>query len=412
MERSRLKHLLVSYSTGSISQVDMNVLLDYVSQHHGDTNLDALLEEVLEETDAETNLPVDSEALYRRIITHPQFAEKPRSMRRTYWWWTGVAAASLAFVFFIFRDSSFRESGNEQKQKLAQVATETRRTVTAASTDKPILRLADGRVIDLDSMSNGLLAMEGGTQIRLEGNALHYEGEAVDANGQMIRNTIITPKGRQYQVVLPDGSKMWLNAATTLIYPVRFVGERREVEIMGEAYFEVKKANNWPFIVKTKSQQVEVLGTSFNVSAYDDDASTKTTLVEGSVKVSSGGGPTGAQTTGAQTRSFDHSATLRPGQQAVTRKGVGNISVNAIDVEDAVSWKENLFVFNNEEISEVMKKVTRWYDVEVEYMDGMAGKRIGGSIPRFDKIEELMDALQATKVLQYKIKGGIVVIMK
>lgn len=400
MERNRLKQLLMDYSTGSINQVEMNVLLDYVSVHHGDTSLDELMDELMEETNAKTDLPVDSEALYRRIIAHARFIEKPVSSRRKYWWWTGAAAALVISVFFLFRDSR----PGELQQGVVQLETKMQRTVTVAPTDKPILRLADGRVIDLDSVSNGLLAMEGGTQIRLEGNALRYEGEAIDASGRVMRNTISTPKGRQYQVVLPDGSRMWLNAATTLIYPVRFASEKREVEIMGEAYFEVKKANNWPFIVKTRSQQIEVLGTSFNVSAYDDDEATKTTLAEGSVKVSLAG------PSSANTQSFE--TTLRPGQQAVTRKGNGNIWIDAIDVDDVVSWKENLFVFNNEEISEVMKKVSRWYDVEVEYLDGMAGKRIGGSIPRFENIDELMDALQATKVLHYKIKGGIVVIMK
>ena len=401
MEKSRLKQLLIAYSTGTINAADMDALLDYVAGYHDGPQLNALLEELLEETEAHADLPIDSDALYRRIIAHPRFVEKPISARRRYWWWSGAAVVLLTSLFFIHRWTDVRTDNVS-----GGPITETTRTVTTAPTAEPVLRLADGRVIDLDNMSNGLLAVEGGTRIRLEGNALHYEGDLVGTDGEIIRNTIVIPKGRQYRVVLPDGSKIWLNAASKLVYPVRFASDKREVEIAGEAYFEVEKAADWPFIVKTSSQQIEVLGTRFNVSAYDDDESIKTALVEGRVKVTAvGTGDEGAQQS-------NYPTILKPGQQAITTKGKGNINVSTIDTEEAVSWKENLFVFNDEEISEVMKKVSRWYDVEVEYRDGMAGKRIGGSIPRFGNVEELMDALQATKVLHYQMEGGVVIIMK
>ncbi len=400
MEKSRLRQLLIDYSTGTINEKDLEVLLDYVAGHQHHADLDRLLEELLEETDATNELPVDADALYQRIVEHQQFSHKATGSRNRYWWY---AAAVMLFltVGVLMRQVVVNEPDVVNNESSALT-----RTTTSTPSDKPILRLADGKVIDLDSADNGMLAVEGGTQITFDGRALHYQGESVDANGEIIQNTIITPKGRQYQLVLPDGSKIWLNAASSLTYPVKFKKNVREVEVTGEAYFEVEQAKDWPFIVKTASQRIEVLGTYFNVSAYDDDQNTKTTLVKGSVKVST------MASAAIAIQAPGQSTILRPGQQAVTLKGKSNIDVGMIDTEEAVSWKENLFVFNNEEISEVMKKVSRWYDVEITYLDGMAGKRIGGSIPRFEQLEHLMDALEATGLLHYKMEGGVVVVMK
>lgn len=398
MEKSRLRQLLTDYSVGTISGPDLETLLDYVATHHGDTDLDSLLAEMLEDTELDFDLRVDSEGLYRRIVEHPRFSEQPETLKRRQWWWYGAAAAVLITgVMLLIQTDPVNEP-----DRAVSVPSVVTRTVTTAPSDRPILRLAGGEVIDLDSASNGMLAVEDGTQIIFDGKALHYEGELVDANGEIMRNTIVTPKGRQYQLVLPDGSRIWLNAATTLTYPVKFSKNKREVEIRGEAYFEVEKTADWPFIVKTTSQQIEVLGTHFNVSAYDDDELAKTTLVEGRVKVASS----------SEGRLASREKVLKPGQQAITLRGSDHITIGGIDTEEVISWKENLFVFNNEEISEVMKKVSRWYDVEVEYLDGMAGKRIGGSIPRLSHVEELMEALKATGLLHYKMKGGTVVVME
>jgi len=398
MKKSKLRQLLTDYSIGTISGRDLEMLLDYVAKHHGDSDLDSLLAEMLEDSEQDFDLPVDSEGLYRRIVEHPRFLEQPGVLKRRQWWWYGAAAVvSIVGGGLLLQ----LEYVNEPEVVEAAPSLVTR-TVTTTPSDRPLLRLASGEVIDLDSASNGMLAVEDGTQIIFDGKALHYEGELVDANGEIMRNTIVTPKGRQYQLVLPDGSRIWLNAATTLTYPVKFSKNKREVEIRGEAYFEVEKTADWPFIVKTTSQQIEVLGTHFNVSAYDDDELAKTTLVEGRVKVASS----------SEGRLVSREKVLKPGQQAITLRGSDHITIGGIDTEEVISWKENLFVFNNEEISEVMKKVSRWYDVEVEYLDGMAGKRIGGSIPRLSHVEELMEALKATGLLHYKMKGGTVVVME
>jgi len=403
MDSSKLKRLLAEYAAETISKPDLLALLDYVSTMSDDGQLDQLMDELLDDMDTDTDLSVDGEILYRRITNNPLFNGKANLSR----WRSLVGLAAAVLLIACTFAWNWHKRGNSETTDKEHSVT---RTVTKAPADKPLLRLADGRIINLDSVSGGILASEDGMQITLEGNRLHYQGEITrDEHGKILKNTVITSKGRQYQVVLPDGSKMWLNAATTLTYPVQFDRDKREVEINGEAYFEVEKAEDWPFIVKTETQCIEVLGTHFNVSAYAGDRKAKTTLVEGSVKISQLMQQAVPFSAGPGTRPF---LILTPGQQATTYRDREGINVQTVDPLEVVSWKENLFVFNNEEISEVMKKVSRWYDVEVIYHDGMAGKRVGGSIPRFERIEELMDALMATGLLRYKMEGGIVVIME
>lgn len=405
MEKGRLRQLLIDYSTGSISGPDLNVLLDYVAKHHGDADLDSLLEEMLQDTETDDHLAVDSEDLYQRIIEHPWFTEQPLKARKRRWTWYGAAAILLLGCGLLFSQGESLINSVKEGRFLVESVT---KTVTTAPTDKLILQLANGEKIDLENAASGVLATEGGTEIILQGGVLRYQNMLPAAGDRFLKNIIVTPKGRQYRVVLPDGSKVWLNAASRLVYPVAFAHDRREVEIAGEAYFEVEKASRWPFVVKTKSQQVEVLGTHFNVSAYDDDNDVKTSLVEGAVKVSA----IDPSATFNEREANTESIILKPGQQAVTHMGKRNLKITEVDPYEVVLWKDSLFTFHNEEISAVMKKVSRWYDVEVHYLDGMAGKRIGGGIPRFEHVEELMDALQATGVLHYQMKGGVIVIMK
>lgn len=403
IEKDELRQLMAQYVSGTIRPVDLDRLLDYVSLRHKDSDLDAVMQEVLEEMTVDDELFIDTASLYQRITTHPKFNEGSMKKTTGKWWWLSSVAASLLLgmgLFFYYQGDGYK--GDD----LAPVSSteEVLHTVTSSPSDRPILRLADGTEIDLDQVAEGLLATENGMQISLKGTELHYEGDVADTETSVIKNTIITPKGRQYQVLLPDGTKLWLNTATTITYPVKFAPDIREVEISGEAYFEVQKAADWPFIVSAKNQVVEVLGTRFNISAYEDDVLTKTTLVEGRVKVS--------LMQDLLTQSSDNSTVLSPGQQAIIPDGIETIKINHIETEEVVSWKSNLFVFFDEEISEVMKKVSRWYDVEVEYRDGMAGKRIGGTIPRFEQLSELMDALEATGLLHYQMKGGKILIMK
>lgn len=403
MELSRLKQLLVDYMSNNLTDRELDELMDYVAQirdNGSDNDIDSMLEQLLVTFQDEPEYSVDSNQLFQNISDRLDLNAGTLKYRRLIVWSAAAVLAGLVFAgSLIFKRIGDNETG--QGNSSAEIAY----TRTTAPTDRPVLCLSDGRIIDLDSASAGLLAEDMGIEISVSGNEIYYEGTPMDDQGNVLKHKIITPKGRQYQVILPDSSRMWLNAASSVTYPVRFAREKREVELTGEAYFEVRKAKDWPFIVVTPKQEIVVLGTNFNVSAYDDEDQ-RTSLVKGSVQV--------FLVDPAHPSDHDGSkgTILRPGQQAVTAKGRSTIRVQAVDAESVAAWKDNLFVFNDEEVSDAMRKISRWYDVEVKYLDGMAGKRIGGSVPRYADIRELMDALSATGILTYELKGGMVTIMK
>ncbi|WP_316798353.1 FecR family protein [Pedobacter frigidisoli] len=249
--------------------------------------------------------------------------------------------------------------------------------------NKAILTLANGRVVDLDQAKNGEIASQHGIIIRKSHNGqLEYEIQE-DASGLAGSNTISTPRGGQYQVSLPDGTKIWLNAATSLKYPSAFASNERVVELNGEAYFEVAKDQKRPFRVKTAQQTVEVLGTHFNINAYRDEPSTKTTLLEGSVKVNH---------TGTEVR-------LNPGDQArLTLANNALTTIRDVDVEQETAWKNDVFSFNDDDLKTVMRQISRWYDIDVVYQGKISNDRYFGEIPRNNNLSEVFKILELNHV--------------
>ncbi|MDF2188893.1 FecR family protein [Paraflavitalea sp. CAU 1676] len=291
-------------------------------------------------------------------------------------------------------------------------------TVVAADTmaapilpggNKATLTLADGRTIILDTAGNTTLAQQGGTRIIKLGNGqLAYKDASLqEANGPVLFNTIRTPNGGQYEIILPDGSHAWLNAASILRFPTVFTGAERKVQLTGEAYFEVAKNAQMPFRVYTTDAQqqeqgmVEVLGTHFNVNAYPDDPIVKTTLLEGKVKVSNG------QAANRQP------VILRPGMQSIfsndPQRG-GDIQVQQVDTDEVVAWKNGLFNFNNADIKTVMRQLARWYDVEVVYEGPLSKEKFEGEIPRNSTLNEVFKILELSAV-HFKVEGRKVTVM-
>ena len=252
------------------------------------------------------------------------------------------------------------------------------------------LTLADGRKISLTDAKNGQLAEQSGIKINKTADGqLEYTISNSDNSSQSISyNTIETPAGGQYQINLPDGSKVWLNSASSLRYPVRFVGKERRVEISGEAYFEVAHNSRMPFKVANASQTVEVLGTHFNIMAYPDETSTKTTLLQGSVKIIK----------------ENKSIIISPGQQ--TRVKDGNIDVVNVDVNEATAWKDGYFMFKSEDIQSIMRQISRWYNLEVTYQGNFPEKVFGGKISRSRNVSEVLEILESTGSIHFKIIPG------
>lgn len=271
-----------------------------------------------------------------------------------------------------------------------------------AGDNKAILTLGDGTKIILDDAQNGILANQGGNSIlkTAEGELIYsFSNETSNQSTErkadnIIFNTIETPKGGKFQVILPDGSKVWLNAASSLRFPTAFSGSKRHVELKGEAYFEVAHDDSKVFEVNTRNQVVQVLGTHFNINAYSDEPTVNTTLLEGSVRVSD--------------LRTNISQLLKPGEQSKLSERIEVINVK--NTSEAVAWKEGYFQFDEADIKTVMRQIERWYDVSVIYEGEVPNYRFGGEIERSLSLLQVLKILEKTKV-HFRLEGREVIVM-
>lgn len=264
--------------------------------------------------------------------------------------------------------------------------------------NQAILTLADGSNIGLNDEGQGTILSQRGLEVTRNG-----AGEiAYRANDDLVptTNVIATPRGGQYQLVLDDGTKVWLNAQSSIKFPTRFAGETRTVNITGEVYFEVAKNKDKPFLVRTPNQQIEVLGTQFNVNTYTDEITEKTTLIEGSIKV-------------ARIRKGiaekDSDKLLKPGQEASLTGKSDLITIGIADTEAAISWKNGYFKFDKADIQMVMRQISRWYNVDVKYVGEMSNDLFVGKIKRSEDIGDVLRILERSKI-NTSIKGRTIII--
>ncbi|MGN6396664.1 MAG: FecR family protein [Mucilaginibacter sp.] len=263
-------------------------------------------------------------------------------------------------------------------------------------TNKAVLTLANGKQLNLSDASNGHLYQQQGVKIIKSQSGqvvFDYSGDEAVAE----QNTITTPNGGQWRIKLPDGSQVWLNAASSLTFPTSFHHSvNRIVKLSGEGYFEVAKDATHPFIVISGNQQVEVLGTHFNINSYPDEPAMKTTLLEGRVKVSLPG--------------HKNDRVLEPGKQAVVTSN--GIEINNVDTDVAIAWKQGDFRFDAEPVSSAMRKLARWYNVEVQYQGQVKDEKIDGIVSRNKNISQVIKALEATKTVHFKLEGRRITVMK
>lgn len=254
----------------------------------------------------------------------------------------------------------------------------------------PVLTLASGKQISLDSLQNGLVASDGGADIAFKDQQLSYDPAGMQS-GAGGNNTITTPKGRQFKIVLADGTQVWLNAASTLVFPTLFSGSRRTVEVTGEAYFEVAENATAPFhVMVAGAAEIQVLGTRFNVDAYPNDH-IKATLMQGAVRVKATT-PTGA------------SVMLAPGEQA-RLGGNQKIVVKKVDTDAVMAWRNGIFNFDGVALKDVMAELARWYDIEVVYQNGIPDIRFFGELSRSLPLADVIKALEESKV-HVKLEGN------
>lgn len=329
-------------------------------------------------------------SIYRRL----QKSIRDQQPKKMQWYKLPLAAAIALMTVGAGIYLYFNTSPDSTKQH-TQIANK-----IVAGSNKAILTLSDGKQIVLTDVNNGELAEQGNTRIsKTAGGKIIYQPSSAPGSGAedraVVYNTVSTPRGGQFQVVLPDGSHVWLNSISSITYPSSFSGKERVVQLKGEAYFEIAKNPEKPFKVDViGKQQIEVLGTHFNVEAYLEDHEIKTTLLEGSVKLM------------AQNKQVK----LKPGQIAVNDLN-RNLIIKQADIEEVMAWKNGLFVLNDVNLRDVMKKASRWYDVDVEYQGNISNKKLWGTMSRYKDITELLDNIAITSSLRYKIDGRRVILM-
>ena len=325
------------------------------------------------------------------------FAELPEltstgSPKRGWVRWMSVAAAVLIVVsvgWYMWQGKTKPTIVAEHQTPVA--------TVIPAGGNKATLTLADGTVIDLDKAGNGTIATEGKTTVnKKEDGQLEYKSVTSTKQAAVTYNVLSTPRGGQYQLLLPDGSKVWLNAASSIKYPTAFVGNERKVEVSGEAYFEVKTDVSKPFkvAIDSKGGEITVVGTKFNVNAYEEEEFTKTTLLEGRV----------------QFNLNNAAVSLKPGQQAKLNKETKNLEkLDKADVDEAMAWHNGNFQFNNADLPTMLRELSRWYNVDVEYKGIIPERQFVGTIPRSLSLANVLTLLQNQNV-HFKIDGGKIIV--
>jgi transmembrane sensor len=257
--------------------------------------------------------------------------------------------------------------------------------------NKAILTLANGKQVVLTGANNGIIAKENQATInKTKDGQIVYDGTAT-TNEAVLFNTTATPRGGRFDLTLSDGPKVTLDAASSIRYPVAFNGSERKVEITGQVYFEVAHNKSKPFLVTTKGQTVEVLGTHFNINAYDDEPDLRTTLLEGSVRITKN----------------NNTAILKPGEQSIVNDNT--VTVKEADTEAAVAWKNGYFEFKKADIKTVMRQLSRWYDVDIAYEGNIPDRKFSGEIDRNTKASRALEGLSFTKI-HFRIEGKKIIV--
>ncbi|HEY9259778.1 FecR family protein [Chitinophaga sp.] len=335
----------------------------------------------------------DETAALERFLSNKPATSNIRRMQVLHMWkW-----AAAVFVLAIGVSGYFLLTHNAQNGD--RFGGKTARNEILPGKNGAILTLADGTQMVLDSLGEGKIATQNGTQISLKNNELKYDASA--ATDEAALNTITTPKGRQYHVILPDGTEVWLNAASSIQYPVAFKGKERRVKISGEIYFEVAARSWQPFVVETDQMKLEVLGTSFDVNTYNNEKTIRTTLLTGAVKITPLPGSTYAP----------KPQVLIPGQTGIlsrpeTSKGATLSITETPDADNIIAWKNGLFIFDGMDLYSVMRQLERWYNIDVQYVGKPENIIFKGKMHRNTNLSNVLKVLETMDV-NYELKGNV-----
>lgn len=399
MDQETLHNLIIRYQNDKLTEEELLVLKSFLDTPKAQGLISEVWDKNLNIKPFNPN-NINPEGIFQQIMADPRLLETAQVNKkyapRPIWTNLAVATSILLAITIgtMFLFTKYKGAGNEEN--IAHI-----QDIKPGSVKARIV-FDSGQIIELDKVEEGIIAENNGVHIvKQKDGTIAYELK----NSQDIQtptyNTIITPRGGEYNVVLPDGSRVWLNTASRLRYPIVFNSKKREVELEGEAYFEVvqqntKEGKRIPFVVRTQEQQLEVLGTSFNINSYNQNIIT--TLVEGSVAL------TYARTMQKQV--------LEPAQQSTYSKKERRLSVATVDPFYTIAWKSGKFAFNDASIYEVMENIARWYDIEVNYQGDLSSVRYSGTISRFEDFKQLLQIIEWTDLVTLKVDGRRITIMK
>lgn len=394
MDTTEQQQLMEKFLEGKMSLPEIKRFRELLHDQEGAQQWEALIAEKLKENPENIFAEAHLEGWYRELqarMAIPPVTERSsgtgKVIKLRNWGWAAAAVVLVLGAVWLF-------SNTDQWNERPQVAVAP--TDIQPGKEGAILTLADGSQVVLDSLGNGVISTQNGTKVVLKDGLVAYEPQ--EKEGAIAYNSIATPKGCQFSILLPDGSRVWLNSASTLRYPTAFSGNERRVEVSGEAYFEVAHNAAKPFRVSIGAgTEVEVLGTSFNVNAYANEAAINTTLLEGKVRM----------------KAVDRGEMLlRPGQQArLLRNNAAGITLETeVDTDKVMAWKNGLFNFDGAGIEEVMRQLERWYDIEVVYEKGVPDIIFGGKLRKDVSLSGVLKSLEESEV-HFRMEGRRLIVL-
>jgi len=372
--KDNIRYLLEQCLAGTLSPAQQSEWTALLADPAQDESLCEAMHQLLLESD--NPLSADRPQWEARITAILGLDKQKPLPKITRWWWAAALIVFLAGAGYLFnRDISPAPGARPYLVK----------NDLPPGGNKATLTLSNGQQIILDSVANGTLAHQGSVIISKSANGkIDYQG----TDAAIVFNTLSTPRGGQYQLQLPDGSNVWLDAASSITYPIAFTGDQRTVTITGEAYFEVARDKSKPFHVRVGDMTIDVLGTAFNINAYIGEPVSKMTLVEGSIKISPAGRP---------------SSLLKPGQQGQLMGQQFRI-VDDIDVDQTVAWKNGVFNFDKADLPAVIRQLTRWYDLDVRFRGPIPVREFRGKLPRDLNLSQVLKILTEMDI-KYRVEG-------
>lgn len=397
MDENRLKILLNQYFNNTISRIDCEELLKHLDEEETEVS-SRLIDDYFENVEFDILFEQDQkDDIYKRVMSdihayqdnipvksNNYFSKIPQTWYRV----VAVLVAILSITILLYKNWN---SDSEREQVIALITND----ILLPNSNSALLTLSDGRTI-MVSDSLGLGAQEEGIKVgKSADGSIYYEVQSDKLASKSSLNTFSTPKGHTFQLLLPDGTKVWLNTESTLRFPVAFTSSKRVVELVGEAYFEVAHDPSKPFEVEAHGSLIHVLGTHFNISAYPDVDQVAATLVEGAVDVSRNG----------------KRVALKPGQQALV-SSTGAIRRSEVDVNSIMAWRKGYFRFDDESIESIVNIISRWYDIKEIKYEGKFNDRFTGTFQRSKELSQLLTHLEKLSSMRFKIEGRRVVIME